>query len=266
LASIFTVQGKDYDGSPVGEVLKHLLLSNESFYKDNNIAASKLQGEELVACFSTALPSRKESNMTEQEVTKLKEENEALKEQIKAATAQSADEKVANLESLVQEKTRENLELIAANENLKADVEKFKSPKAIEELNKKVAMQDRQLRAEKIRRLVKSGVESGQFDRALVGDPKTNYEHQSDEMVLSWFKTSAFKDSFERLEIMLETMPKKRLNRTFAAGDYSEPKGIVANEEEKNVLATLGHTPEEIMAALKAKGAGEYAKLTAKKE
>ncbi len=60
LASIFTVQGKNYKGDPIGEVLKHLLLSNESFIKDLNIAANQMKGEEVVAYFTTALNEEKQ--------------------------------------------------------------------------------------------------------------------------------------------------------------------------------------------------------------
>ena len=261
LASIGTVQGKNADGSAQGEVLQHVLLTNDAFDKNANIqvAAAQVKGVELFASFTIALP-KKEVGMADKElqdeVARLKEENAALK-------AMSPDEKVAvqltETQALLSEKNREVAELTASNENLKADVEKFKSPKAIEDFKKTIQMQDRQLRAEKVRRLVRSGVEEGQFSTALVGNPKTGYDHPSDEMVLSWFKDhEKFKGSVERLEIMLDTMPKQRLRREFGHGEPLERDVVSMTEEDKKFIRSLGKTPESVMAAMKAKDASEY--------
>jgi hypothetical protein len=265
-ASIGTVQGKNPDGSTQGEVLQHLLLTNNPFDKSLNIAASQTKGGEAVECFFTALPST-EADMADEkdtEIARLREENAALK-------AQTADEKVSaeltETQALLQEQRRANAELVASNENLKADVEKFKSPKAIEELNKKLQMQDRQLRAEKIRRLVKDGVSTGRFSRQLVGDPKLGYSHPSDEIVLSWFKDSAaFKGSFERLEIMLETLPP--INRRDYGTDAgaAEPHSTAFDASQEEYIRSQGLDPEKVKAAMKAKDAGQYAAAVAAKE
>lgn len=263
-ASIGTVQGKNPDGTAQGEVLQHLLLTNNPFDKSLNVAAARVGGEP-VASYFTALPN-KEADMAAEDITKLKEENESLREQLKAAKAQNTDEKVAELTALLGEKTKENLDLVASNENLKADVDKFKSPKAIEELQAKLRVQERKNKAAEIRRKVADGVDEGRFNRALVGDPKTGYKHPSDEMVLSWFDRSCFKGSMERLDIMLETMPKQRIGRTYAHGEGTEAPETGFNDEDREFLASLGKTPEQITAALKARGAGDYSRMTAKKE
>jgi len=264
-ASIYTVQGKDYDGRSIGEVLKHLLLTNEPYYKDLNVAASEAGGE-TVECYFTAL------NKEDDAMDKTKEKDDLitkLKDEIVELKAKSSDEtmtaKLKETETLLQEKTREVAELVASNENLKADVEKFKAPKAVEELNTQLKAAQRQLRAEKVRRLVKTGADRGQFDRALVGDPASGYDHPSDEMVLSWFKASTFKDSMERLDIMLETMPKKTLNRTFGSGPALDHEEVAFTDEVKDQIRRLGHDPEKVRAAMKAKDDKEYSVAVATK-
>lgn len=258
--SIYTVRGKNYQGDDIGEILKHYLLNNEGFYKETNIAATHIKGEPLVACFTTAL--KMEADDMADDVKTLKDENAALKSEVAALKARSADEKLSaeltESKALLAEKTREVVELTAANENLKADVEKFKSPKAMEEMQAQLTEMRRQNKAEKIRRLVAQGVEAGQFDRALVGDPETGYRHPSDEMVLSWFKASAFRDSMERLGIMLETMPKKRLNRTFGNGPGVDGE-VAYTDSQKDTIRRLGHDPEKVGAALKATDVKDYA-------
>jgi hypothetical protein len=264
-ASIGTVQGKNPDGTSQGEVLQHILLTNEPFIKGLNIAAAQSKGDEPVELFFTALPS-KEADMADSE---LQNENARLKEELAAMKAQTPDEKAAaqlkETEALLQEKIRENAELTASNENLKSDVEKFKDPAAIKELTARLKAQDRQLRASKIRRLVKDGVAEGQFNVAMVGDPKTGYDHPSDEMVLAWFKGSKFNDSFDNLEFALSTFEKKRLNRTInGAGDGLPADEVTMTEQDKEFIRRLGKDPDHVMAAMKAKDASNYAALTAK--
>lgn len=270
-ASIGTIQGASPDGTAQGEVLQHILLTNEPFIKGLNIAASQPKGGELAALFFTALP-KKEASMADEKVI---EENARLKDEIAALKAMSPDEKVAaqltETQALLSEKIREVAELTASNENLKRDVEKFKSPKAIEELNKTIQMQDRQLRAEKVRRLVRSGVERGQFNRAFVGcEPKTGYDHPSDEMVLSWFKGhEKFKGSVERLEIILDSMPEVRLRREYGSGEPLEAEAVTVTAQDEEFIRSQGMNPEKVKAAMKAKGdkaASQYAALTAAKE
>jgi hypothetical protein len=261
-ASIFTVQGKNPDGTPQGEVLKHLLLTNEPFYKNLNVAAT--QAAESAVCVFTALP-KKEAVVAEtekdQEIARLNDEVAALK-------AATPDEKAAaqlkETGILLAEKIRENAELTASNENLKGDVERFKSPKAIEELTLQLKQEQRQNRASKVRRLVTEGVAEGQFTVALVGHPKSGYNHPSDEMVLSWFKQSIFKDDFTRLDVMLETMPKQRIGRTFGSGEGAEKTETAMTDQDKEFIRSLGQNPEKVMAAMKAKDAKAYAAAIAK--
>jgi hypothetical protein len=222
-------------------------------------------GGEPSVCVFTALPTTEgemPNDKKDEEIARLKEENAALK-------ASTADEKVAaslkETQALLQEKTREVAELTASNENLKGDVERFKSPKAIEELTLQLKAAERQNRAAKVRRLVGEGVAEGQFTVALVGHPKSGYNHPSDEMVLSWFKQSVFKDDFTRLDVMLETMPKQRIGRTFGSGEGVETKEAAMTDQDKEYIRSLGQDPEKVMAAMKAKDAKGYAAAIATK-
>jgi hypothetical protein len=258
LASIATVQGKNPDGTAQGEVLQHVLLTNDAFDKNANIqiAAALAKGAELYATFTTALHSEKEVGMADQnlhdEIARLKDENAALK-------AMTADEKVAaelkESQALLSEKIRETVELTAANENLKADVERLRSNPEMEVAFKQ---QERQLRASKIRRLVQDGVGEGQFNRAMVGDPKSTYNHTSDEAVLAWFKTSLFKDSFEKLEFALSTFPKLSLRKQFGTGESDETRTATMTDQDKESVVALGHTPEKVKAGYEAKNINAY--------
>jgi hypothetical protein len=261
-ASIYAVNGKSYDGAAVGPTLKHLLLTDEGFVKDLNIAASQQQGEAEAAIYFTALQA--EADMADDKDAKIAR----LEEELSALKAQTPDEKVtaqlAETQALLAEKARECEELIASNENLKGDVEKFKSPKAIEELQSQLKAVQRQNQAEKIRRLVGTGVAEGQFNRALVGDPKTGYAHPSDEIVLAWFNNARgpFKGSMDRLSIMLETMPKQKLRREYGVGEGADVETVAMTEQEKAALRSQGFDPDKVAAGMKATGpnaASDYA-------
>jgi len=263
-ASIGTVQGKNPDGTAQGEVLQHLHLTNDPFIKGLNIAAAQIKGGESAELFFSALISE-EADVADQseEITRLKDEVAALK-------AMKADEtlaaKMTSTAALLAEKVREVAELTASNENLKVDVERFKSPQAIDELQLQLKAEQRQNRASKVRRLVGEGVSDGQFSVALVGHPKSGWNHPSDELVLSWFKQSIFKDSFERLDVMLETMPKLQMRRTFGAGESHEDATATMSDEQKEFIRKQGQDPDRVLAAMKAKNVKEYSAATAAKE
>jgi len=267
-ASIYTVTGKNPDGSAQGEVLKHLLLTNEPFYKDLNIAAAR-KGGEPVECYFTAL-EKKEGVMPDdpkdKQISTLKDENTALKDQITALKAVPADEKLKAAETLLVEKEKKILGLRAANENLKGDVDKFQKSPALEDAMLRLKAQERQIRAAKIRRLVMSGVAAGQFNLAQVGDPEKGYDHKSDEVVLAWFKAGFFGDSIEKLEFALDTFEKKSAGRKFNSG--APPTGEVAlSAEDREAIRKLGQDPEAVLASMRA-GQYDYAQhkaLTAQK-
>lgn len=272
LASIATVQGKNPDGTAQGEVLQHVLLTNDAFDKQANIqiAAALAKGAELFAYFTTALSQPQEADMAEKElhdeIARLKEDNAALR-------SATADEKVSaslkETQTLLAEQVREVAELTASNANLRADVERMKSPKVIEDMAAQLKAQDRQIRASKIRRLVSEGVrnDSGEsrFSREQVGNPSTGWNHTSDEMVLAWFKASIFQDSVDRLEFAIKTYPVLKTGRTFGNGEGVESTGVSMTEDDKALLVRLGRTPEQIMAALKSRSASEYQAATATK-
>lgn len=254
-ASIYAIPGTDYKGNPIGPVLKHILLSDEGYITDLNVAA-RGQGSEMPVIAFTALKSKEATMADDPKKTPPADPPDP----------ESMALKVKTLEGLVEEKMRENQELTAANANLLADVERFKSSPGLSEAANQIAALTRQNRANTIRRKVKDGVAEGRFDRVMVGDPKTGYDHPSDEGVLLWFKTSIFKDSEDKLDFALVSFPKKTIGRVYPSGVPVEPGEITLTQEDKDRIRSLGHDPDQVIAAMKAKDVNEYVALTSKKE
>lgn len=253
-ASIYTRRGKDYDGEPIGEFLKHVLLSDEAFMRDINVAASRSGGAESPGVGFTAFA--KEATMADDP-----------KNPKPADPPDDLALKVKTLEGIVEEKMRENQELTAANANLMADVERFKSAPGLAEAANEILALKRVNRANTIRRKVKDGVAEGRFDRSMVGDPKAGYDHPSDEGVLLWFKTSLFKDSEDKLDFALVSFPRKNIGKTYQSGAPIETPGEVnPTPDDKAYIRSLGKDPDRVIAAMKAKDSEEFVALTAKKE
>lgn len=254
-ASIYAPEGMDYKGKPLGNILKHILLSDEGFMTDLNVAARRQGVGGATAIYFTAL-NQKEAAMAE----------ETNKPQTDPPDPEAIALKVKTLEGIVEDKMRENQELTAANANLLVDVERFRTAPGLTESANEILALKRQNRANTIRRKVKDGVAEGRFDRAMVGDPRSGYDHASDEGVLLWFKTSVFKDSEDKLDFALVTFPKKTIGRAYPSGAPAEPGEITLTQEDKDRIRSLGHNPDEVVASMKAKDVHEYLALTGKKE
>jgi hypothetical protein len=266
-ASIGTVQGKNPDGSAQGEVLQHLLLTNNPFDKSLNIAASRKQGGEVAVAFFTALPS-KEPNVADQK----DQEIARLKDELAAAKAQTADEKtVAKLkeaETLLAEKIRECAELTAANANLREDIEKFKSNPALEAALADIESLKRRNQAAEVRRKVRDGVLSGQFSVGFLGgEAKSTYDHPSDEGVLAWFKAhDKFKGQVSNLDICLAVMDRKTIGRTYRTGAPAPSTEVTLTADDRQLIRKLGMDPEKVIAGMKSTTRGEFEELTAKEK
>jgi hypothetical protein len=63
---------------------------------------------------------------------------------------------------------------------------------------------------------------------------------------------------------MLETMPKKRLNKTFGNGPGVDTNEVAMSDQDKEFIRLQGHDPEAVMAAITAKDSADYEKATAK--
>ena len=88
-ASIGTVQAKNPDGSRQGEVLHHVILTNNPFIKDLNIAAAQDQSGEQVVSFVTALVEEEEmaEKKKDEQIVALTEEVVSLKAKIVSLSA-----------------------------------------------------------------------------------------------------------------------------------------------------------------------------------
>lgn len=217
-ASIGTIQGSAYDGSEIGEVLEHVVLTNQPFVKGLNIAASLAKGGERVASYFTALP--KEAKMADKK---------------KPDPAASADdggvnfkERAEALEAIVREKDDTIVELTASRDNLLKEVEQFKANPQLAEAVTRMKGMERQLRAEKVRRLVNALCADGQVVRETV---KWAFA-DSDETVLAGFETGDFKGKIELLEFARKTFPKQRTRNFVSGGDAGDVSEMTAEESE----------------------------------
>jgi hypothetical protein len=270
-ASIGTVHGKNPDGSSQGEVLQHLLLTNNPFDKSLNIAAAR-KGGEPIACYFTALGGPDMDPKKLEELTKLKEENtkareelSSLKDELAALKNRKPDERIEAMETALKDSQKENEELRAQNTNLLADMEKFDTNPKLEEALVQLKEQGRHIRAEKIRRLVGKGVSEGRFTLAHVGEPSKGWENDSNEAVLAWFKTSIFADSVDRLEFALATFDAKRHGQKHRSGKPPEGDGpITLTAEDRERIRKLGQDPDVVLAGMKAGDFGHFKELTSK--
>lgn len=288
--SIGTIHGQNPDGSEQGEILQHLVLTNEAFDKNTStsVAASRYKGGEgAVSYFTTALPKPKEASMAdddtrtdeekEKEIDELKARLAALEDkdnEIRELKAQLAklqgeeedpDEKdKTELKLLLQEKTIKMAKMTSESatkiRSLEADVKKLRSNPTHTKMVEKFKDQALQLRAEKIRRLVKGGVMSGQFNLDHIGgEPEDTYDHPSDTAVLSWFAGSCFKDSISNLEHDLEMMPKKKFYQRVHSGNPGNGNVAVSfSDEDRAFIRSHGSTPEAVEAGLKARDFTEF--------
>lgn len=263
--SIGTIEGFNPDGSSRGEVLQHIVLTNEAFDKrtSTTVAASRYKGGEgAVSYFTTALP-KKEAAMAEDpkdpDMKKKLEEMEATIAKLQSES-EKKDKDLAEMKTLLEEKMTANAELAAANRNLKGDVEKFKTNPKLTEAVETIKSQERQLLAGKVRRLVTKGVQAGQFNLSLVGEPEAGYDHQSDEVVLTWFTTSPFKGSIEKLEFALDTYPKTEFSRRHRTGSPRDGDGseVSFSSEDRKFLRKHGMTDKAAAAAFKARNLTEF--------
>ena len=239
-ASVYTVQGKAYDGSAIGEVLKHLLLTNEGFLKDLNVAASRVQGDEEVVCYFTALT--KEAAMAE-EPEKKEETAETL----------SLTERLEAAEVLLAQKDGQIRELTASNANLLEEVKAYKGHPQLTIALKELDQQKRINRANKIRFITGRMADDRQIEMdALRGW----YDHDSDEVVLAGFKASQFKDNLDLLQYHRDTV-KKNPSRTFISGVPIDAESGLTSEQ-KEVAMKAGKDPQLLAATAGAKDFSDY--------
>jgi len=238
-ASIYTVQGKAYDGTPIGEVLKHILLTNEGFIKDLNVAASRIQGDEEVVCYFTALS--KEAAMAEPEKTETETADLSLTERLEAAQV------------FLTQKDGQIRELAASNANLLEEVKAFKANPQLEIAMRELKQQKRINLANKVRFITARMAADRQIDMEVL---RGWYDHDSDEVVLAGFTSSQFKGNVDLLQYHRDSVT-KRPGRSFISGaDSGDPTGMTA--EQREIALKAGKDPEMLAATAGAKDFTDY--------
>jgi len=254
LASIGTRQEKAYDGTAIGEVLDHIVISNKSYIKDLNIAALDKSGDGLsiyLTDFTTEATMAKEEKETKE--MSLAEVEAKHKTDIEAKDAEILDLQKKNLDlSAEVESVREQLD------NVKADPEKG-------ELAMIVAKQQRTLDAQEIIMLVEDGLQRGVLKAAWCAnykDRKKGYEATH-----SWFKASRWEGTLDLLKHdVLKGEPLYRVGKTYSAGSPPESTELTLTSADKDQVRALGHDPDQLLAAIKAPDFKSYQAATAKKE
>ena len=258
-ASIYTVQGKDYDGSPIGEILKHVLLTNEPFYKDLNIAASRIPGGESAVCVFTALSSR-EAAMAENDKTKGsppdkdKQRVDPTQDEPTVAAMKAKDEEIVALKA----------KLLTAEEGIeelkeKLDAKPVDSEKEEQAVRLKAA--EYKLDALEIRELVAKGLSSGTIKPSWC----KGFNEGGYNGTMSWFKASRFVGDKKLLAWAVENNPPMyRMGRTFASGSPGEDSAVVLTSEDRALIRKMKLSAEAVEAAMKGEDPGAVLKAEGK--
>lgn len=246
-ASIGTIPGSAYDGTDIGDVLEHVVLTNRPFVKGMNIAASLARGGERVACFYTALPK-------EAPVADPKDKNPDPAADPDAGGALNLQEEITGLQVVLAEKNGLIKDLEASNANLLEEVKAFKERPDLDLAQKRINQLERVNLAEKVRRLTAKLIADGQ----IAGDILRGwYDHDSDEVVLAGFKASQFKGNLALLEYHRASVKKNPGIRTFNSGNGGGD-GETLTAEQKEIAEKAGKDPNVLAATAGAKNFSEW--------
>ncbi|HKB07903.1 MAG TPA: hypothetical protein VKF61_06480 [Candidatus Polarisedimenticolia bacterium] len=231
-ASIGTIKGKNYKGEEIGEVLQHVLLTNNPFDKGTKVSVSQLKGAPLL--YFTALD--KEAAMAEKETPEKPdvEPNPPTNEDIK-----QRDEEIVRLKA-------ENLELKDRLDNATVDEEKH-------ELALRVATLEEKTLAQEIREVVFNMLRQGQIKPAWAD----GYAKGGNAGTISWFKASRFKGNLELLKWAAENNPPLyRTGQAFTPGIPKDNAATSLTEDDKELLRKHGISPE-LHASLREAGSAQ---------
>jgi hypothetical protein len=251
-ASIGAFKGTDPHGKKIGWILDHLLITNDPFFKDINIAASRSTGDAKVV-YVTARHMEATMAETKQdpEPTKAAKEKVSTGDDAQTLALKAKDDEIVALKAKCMglEEVVETLKHQIAN----APVDKDK-----EELALRVARLERKTNAQEIRELVTVGLTTGTLKPVWCSGYKGDAQKGSpDEETLLWFKASKFEGDLKLLKwAVFNNPPMYRVGATFASGAPVSDKPMSA--EDKEQIEALGHKPELVLAAAKAKSLKEY--------
>ncbi len=302
--SIGTVLGKDVHGKTIGDVLDHLLITNQPFFTDLNIAASDQQaGDEGRVVYLTACSTKEDTPMAksatalkkaalaehpEDEENKLEEHPEDhrpdLQDEDEDELAEHPDDEFpeeeftrANfkrLKKLLRKLNRKMLGLEAEKETLD---EHLKAKRGLmTEDKQKLALRVKRLETERdaqtIREVVREGLERLTLKGAWVKGYKGE-ETDGGLGTLDWLKTSRFADVMNPLDIKsaLRTLKYQVFKGTpIAKLDQEYPAGqqpgtTALSSDDHETLRTLGMDEEQFRALNKKDGGRAYRALVAKR-
>lgn len=237
-ASIYTFQATDYNGEPIGECLKHVLLSDEAFMRDINVAAHRAGGAGVVGIGFTAF---KEAAMADKNRT-LPAKAE-IEDEKALALINHHEEEVVKLKAELIGKDEQIDTLQKQLDNKPVDTEK-------ESLALRVAVLERKTQAQDIRELVSKGLQRGTLKASWC----QKYNEGGDEGTISWFKASERfgtlnADGSPDLRLLKyqveQTEPVVKLNQRFATGAPGDAPTPTLSSEDKASLRARGLDPEK---------------------
>lgn len=233
-ASIYTRQGTDYEGHPVGEYLKHVLLTDEAFMREGNVAASSLGGAEAPGVGFTAF-DKEGISMPDPK----KQDDGAMPTKAEIDDAKAL-RLITHQESEIVRLKAENIGLSETNETLKKQLESTPPDEEKDELKVRVARLEMTTKAQEIRELVMSGLKRGTLKAAWC----KGYNEGGDKGTLDWFaaSTNRFGGDLKLLKYQVEqTEPIVKIGERFATGAPPEGEQAVAmSAEDKAALKKKG--------------------------
>jgi hypothetical protein len=248
-ASIGTkIRPLDYEGKKYGEVLEHIVLTNNPYMKGLNIAARLAKGGDGLAYHFTALA--KEAPVAEE-----KKKPEEKPPALGGGDGVNLTEKVVALEVLLVEKEGVIRDLSAANANLLDEVKAFRASPQLEMALKERDQQVRINKANKVRFMTERMARDRQIDMSVL---RGWYDHDSDEVVLAGFTNSQFKGSLDLLQYHRDSVPKNPTGRGFISGVPNEDGAPGYTPEQKEQIRALGKDPELLAKTRGSKNFTEY--------
>jgi hypothetical protein len=249
-ASIGSVRGQAYDGKAIGEVLEHVVLTNQPFVKGMNIAAtSRAQGGERVECHFTALPKR-EANMAEKSGKDASADtiaaDHSANDEPTVASMKAQEQTILGLQAKVLQLEESNEELRDQLKSQPADVEK-------EELALRVKRLEMKTEAQEVRELVASGLQRGTLKPSWCKGYSEGKGKDKDTQTMRWFTASKFQGDLKLLAWAVENnQPMYSVGRTYNSGTPADMENPAAklSDADKEMLAKHGIS-EEAFAAMR---------------
>lgn len=258
-ASICIVNGKNPDGTPQGLVLDHVLISDEGFDKNVNIAATRVPGgEPVVAYFTTALPI-KESAMPDPK--KKEEPDQASRDRVDptndeptVAAMKAKDEEIITLKARLLTADESISELKEKLDDRPVDIEK-------EEQAVRLKTAEFKLDALEVRELVSKGLHTGTLKPSwCAGFSDGGYSG-----TMTWFKASRFGGDKKLLAWAVENNPPMfKIGQTFRSGAPADDGEKSIDSDTRTQLRKHGIDPEKVLVGMKARDFDEYKSLTSK--